>query len=394
MEDVIVSGYARTPLGGFQGDLASISAPELGGKAIEKAIFESAINSNGIEEVIMGCVLQAGIGQAPARQAGFHAGLSERVPAVTVNKMCGSGLKTVITASEQIRAGSNSVVVAGGMESMTNAPYLSTTNRGGARRGHSRIYDHMFLDGLEDAYQRGRLMGSFAELCAKSFQFTRIQQDEYAICSLENALRAQKNNCFANEIIPVSYESKKLGRVEICEDQQPKKGSVEKIPSLKPVFETEGTVTAANSSSISDGAAAFVLCSEEYSNKFDVPIKARIKGYAGHAQEPGWFTTAPIPAAKKLIDRLCWSVDEVDLWEVNEAFAVVPMAFMRELKIPREKINVNGGACSLGHPIGASGARILVTLINALTQRQLKKGVAAICIGGGEALALAIEIPS
>lgn len=394
MEDVVIAGYARTPLGSFQGELAQLSAPELGGKAIEKAISESTIKIKDIGEVIMGCVLQAGIGQAPARQAGFHSGLSNSIPAVTVNKMCGSGLKTVITASEQIKAGSSSVLVAGGMESMTNAPYLSSTNRGGARLGHSKVYDHMFLDGLEDAYESGRLMGSFAEDCAKYFQFTRMQQDAYAIGSLEKALEAQKNNRFANEIVPVCYESKKLGRIEVCEDQQPKKGYVEKIPTLKPAFTSDGTVTAANSSSISDGAAAMVLCSEGYSNDFDIPVKARIRGYAGHAQEPGWFTTAPIPAAKKLIEKLNWSLDEVDLWEVNEAFAVVPMAFMRELKIPREKINVNGGACALGHPIGASGARILIALINALTQRQLKRGVAAICIGGGEGLALAVEIPS
>ena len=394
MEDVIIAGYARTPLGSFQGDLAQFSAPELGGKAIEKAISESTISTKEIEEVIMGCVLQAGLGQAPARQAGFHSGLSNSIPAVTVNKMCGSGLKTVITASEQIKAGSSSVLVAGGMESMTNAPYLSSTNRGGARLGHSKIYDHMFMDGLEDAYENGRLMGSFAEDCAKSFQFTRKQQDAYAIGSLEKALEAQKNNHFVNEIVPVFYESKKLGRIEVFEDQQPKKGSVEKIPTLKPAFTPDGTVTAANSSSISDGAAAVVLCSEGYSNNFDIPVKARIKGHSGHAQEPGWFTTAPIPAAKKLIEKLNWSLEEVDLWEVNEAFTVVPLAFMQELRIPREKINVNGGACALGHPIGASGTRILIALINALTQRQLKRGVAAICIGGGEGLALAVEIPS
>lgn len=394
MEDVVIAGYGRTPLGSFQGDLAQLSAPELGGKAIEKAISESTVNTQEIEEVIMGCVLQAGLGQAPARQAGFYSGLSESIPAVTVNKMCGSGLKTIITAAEQIKAGSNSLLVAGGMESMTNAPYLSSTNRGGARVGHSKIYDHMFLDGLEDAYESGRLMGSFAEDCAKSFQFTRMQQDEYAISSLERALEAQKNNRFSNEIVPVFYESKKRGKIEICEDQQPKRGSVEKIPNLKPAFTADGTVTAANSSSISDGAAAMVLCSTEYSNKFDIPVKARIKGYAGHAQEPSWFTTAPIPAAKKLIEKLNWSLEEIDLWEVNEAFAVVPMAFIQELRIPREKINVNGGACALGHPIGASGTRILITLINALTQRQLKRGVAAICIGGGEGLALAVEIPS
>ena len=364
MNDIVISGYARTPLGSFQGELAKLSAPELGGVAIKKAIKDSGVNFDDIEEVIMGCVLQAGIGQAPARQAGFNAGLSKFVPAVTVNKMCGSGLKTVIMGSEQIKAKTNNILVAGGMESMTNAPYLSKNNRDGARIGHVKVYDHMFLDGLEDAYDEGRLMGSFAEDCARNYQFTRIQQDEYAIRSLENALNAQK----------------------------PKRSNALKIPKLKPAFLSDGTVTAANSSSISDGAVALLISSEKYAQRKNLKIKARIKGYAGHAHDPGWFTTAPIPATNKLLESLNWSADEVDLWEVNEAFAVVPMAFMKELKIPREKINVNGGACSLGHPIGASGARILVSLINSLSLRGLKKGVAAICIGGGEALAIAIEV--
>ena len=340
----------------------------------------------------MGCVLQAGIGQAPARQAGFNAGLSKFVPAVTVNKMCGSGLKTVIMGSEQIKAKTNNILVAGGMESMTNAPYLSKNNRDGARIGHAKVYDHMFLDGLEDAYDEGRLMGSFAEDCARNYQFTRIQQDEYAIRSLENALNAQKNVFFEHEITPVKVKNKNKEEILITEDQQPKKSNALKIPKLKPAFLSDGTVTAANSSSISDGAAALVISSEKYAHGKNLKIKARIRGYAGHAHDPGWFTTAPIPATNKLLESLNWSADEVDLWEVNEAFAVVPMAFMKELKIPREKINVNGGACSLGHPIGASGSRILVSLINSLSLRGLKKGVAAICIGGGEALAIAIEV--
>ena len=392
MNDIVISGYARTPLGSFQGELAKLSAPELGGVAIKKAIKDSGVNFDDIEEVIMGCVLQAGIGQAPARQAGFNAGLSKFVPAVTVNKMCGSGLKTVIMGSEQIKAKTNNILVAGGMESMTNAPYLSKNNRDGARIGHAKVYDHMFLDGLEDAYDEGRLMGSFAEDCARNYQFTRIQQDEYAIRSLENALNAQKNVFFEHEITPVKVKNKNKEEILITEDQQPKKSNALKIPKLKPAFLSDGTVTAANSSSISDGAAALVISSEKYAHGKNLKIKARIRGYAGHAHDPGWFTTAPIPATNKLLESLNWSADEVDLWEVNEAFAVVPMAFMKELKIPREKINVNGGACSLGHPIGASGARILVSLINSLSLRGLKKGVAAICIGGGEALAIAIEV--
>ena len=392
MNDIVISGYARTPLGSFQGELAKLSAPELGGVAIKKAIKDSGVNFDDIEEVIMGCVLQAGIGQAPARQAGFNAGLSKFVPAVTVNKMCGSGLKTVIMGSEQIKAKTNNILVAGGMESMTNAPYLSKNNRDGARIGHAKVYDHMFLDGLEDAYDEGRLMGSFAEDCARNYQFTRIQQDEYAIRSLENALNAQKNVFFEHEITPVKVKNKNKEEILITEDQQPKRSNALKIPKLKPAFLSDGTVTAANSSSISDGAAALVISSEKYAHGKNLKIKARIRGYAGHAHDPGWFTTAPIPATNKLLESLNWSADEVDLWEVNEAFAVVPMAFMKELKIPREKINVNGGACSLGHPIGASGARILVSLINSLSLRGLKKGVAAICIGGGEALAIAIEV--
>ena len=392
MKKVVIVGASRTPMGGFHGEMSQATAPELGGSAIKGAIENAGVKNENIDEVIMGNVLSAGQGQAPARQASFNAGLSENVPAVTLNKMCGSGLKSVIYAHDQIKAGTSDLVAAGGMESMTNAPYLSPKMRAGARVGHHQMYDHMFLDGLEDAYEPGRLMGTFAEDTAELFQFTREQQDEYAIGSLNNALSAQKENAFDKEISPVTIKTRK-GDVTIIEDEQPRNAQPEKIPNLKPAFKKDGTVTAANSSSISDGAAALLISSEERANELSLPIRATILGHTVHAHQPGMFTTAPIPAAKKLLERIGWSTDEVDLWEVNEAFAVVPMGFMKELNIPREKINVNGGACALGHPIGASGARILVTLLNALEKRNLKKGVAAICLGGGEGLAMAIERP-
>ena len=392
MKKVVIVGASRTPMGGFHGDMSSATAPELGGAAIKGAMDGAGVKNESIDEVIMGNVLSAGQGQAPARQASFKAGLSENVPAVTLNKMCGSGLKSVIYAHDQIKAGTSELVAAGGMESMTNAPYISPKMRAGARVGHQQMYDHMFLDGLEDAYEPGRLMGTFAEDTAELFQFTREQQDEYAIGSLNNALNAQKEDAFDKEISPVTIKTRK-GEITIKEDEQPKNAQPEKIPNLKPAFKKDGTVTAANSSSISDGAAALLISSEERANELALPVRATILGHTVHAHEPGMFTTAPIPAAKKLLDRIGWSTDEVDLWEVNEAFAVVPMGFMKELNIPREKINVNGGACALGHPIGASGARILVTLLNALEKRNLKKGVAAICLGGGEGLAMAIERP-
>ena len=390
MKKVVIVGASRTLMGGFHGEMSQATAPELGGVAIKGAIENSGVKNESIDEVIMGNVLSAGQGQAPARQASFNAGLSESVPAVTLNKMCGSGLKSVIYAHDQIKAGTSELVAAGGMESMTNAPYLSPKMRGGARVGHQQMYDHMFLDGLEDAYEPGRLMGTYAEDTAEKFQFTREQQDEYAIGSLNNALRAQKEDAFDKEISPVNIKTRK-GDITIKEDEQPKNAQPEKIPNLKPAFKKDGTVTAANSSSISDGAAALLISSEERANELSLPVRATILGHTVHAHQPGMFTTAPIPAAKKLLERIGWSADDVDLWEVNEAFAVVPMGFMKELNIPREKINVNGGACALGHPIGASGARILVTLLNALEKRNLKKGVAAICLGGGEGLALAIE---
>ncbi len=392
MKKVVIVGASRTPMGGFHGEMSQATAPELGGSAIKGAIENAGVKNENIDEVIMGNVLSAGQGQAPARQASFKAGLSENVPAVTLNKMCGSGLKSVIYAHDQIKAGTSDLVAAGGMESMTNAPYLSPKMRAGARVGHHQMYDHMFLDGLEDAYEPGRLMGTFAEDTAELFQFTREQQDEYAIGSLNNALSAQKENAFDKEISPVTIKTRK-GDITITEDEQPRNAQPEKIPNLKPAFKKDGTVTAANSSSISDGAAALLISSEERANELSLPVRATILGHTVHAHQPGMFTTAPIPAAKKLLERVGWSTDEVDLWEVNEAFAVVPMGFMKELNIPREKINVNGGACALGHPIGASGARILVTLLNALEKRNLKKGVAAICLGGGEGLAMAIERP-
>ena len=392
MKKVVIVGASRTPMGGFHGEMSQATASELGGAAIKGAIEGAGVKNESIDEVIMGNVLSAGQGQAPARQASFKAGLSENVPAVTLNKMCGSGLKSVIYAHDQIKAGTSELVAAGGMESMTNAPYISPKMRAGARVGHQQMYDHMFLDGLEDAYEPGRLMGTFAEDTAELFQFTREQQDEYAIGSLNNALNAQKENAFDKEISPVTIKTRK-GEITIKEDEQPKNAQPEKIPNLKPAFRKDGTVTAANSSSISDGAAALLISSEERANQLALPVRATILGHTVHAHKPGMFTTAPIPAAKKLLERIGWSTDDVDLWEVNEAFAVVPMGFMKELNIPREKINVNGGACALGHPIGASGARILVTLLNALEKRNLKKGVAAICLGGGEGLAMAIERP-
>lgn len=392
MKDVVIIGAARTAMGGFQGVFAGLEAATLGGVAIEAALKGAGVAPDQVEELLMGCVLPAGQGQAPARQAGFKAGLGESVPATTLNKMCGSGMKTVMIAADQLALGQSALVVAGGMESMTNAPYLLPKMRAGARIGHQQVLDHMFLDGLEDAYDKGRLMGTFAEDCADHFAFSRAAQDDYALGSLSNALAAQQSGAFADEIAPVTVTTRK-GEVVVSADEQPAQARPEKIPTLKPAFRKDGTVTAANASSISDGAAALVLATAEKAQAEGWPIRARILGHASHAQAPGWFTTAPVPAAQKLLDRLGWSVADVDLWEVNEAFAVVPMAFMHEMGIPRERMNVNGGACALGHPIGASGARIIVTLLNALEKRGLKRGVAAICIGGGEGTAIAIERP-
>jgi acetyl-CoA C-acetyltransferase len=344
-----------------------------------------------VDEILMGNVLGAGQGQAPARQAAFSAGLPESVPATTLNKMCGSGMKTAMTAHDQLLAGNGEIVVAGGMESMTNAPYLLPKMRGGARLGHAQAMDHMFLDGLEDAYDKGRLMGTFAEDCAQKYQFSRRAQDAYALASLENALRAQREGDFDAEIAPVTISTRK-GEVAVAADEQPKNARPEKIPHLKPAFRKDGTVTAANSSSISDGAAALALMRRSAAEARGLTPRAVILGHASHAQAPAWFTTAPVPAMRKLMARIGWEMDDVDLWEINEAFAVVPMAAQAEMGIPREKLNVNGGACSLGHPIGASGARIVVTLLHALERRGLKRGMAGICIGGGEGTAMAIEL--
>ena len=390
MEDVYIVGAARTPMGGMQGALADVSASQLGGVAIAAALAAGDVAPGDVNELLMGCVLPAGQGQAPARQAGFAAGLSEDVPATTINKMCGSGMKTTMMGYDQLALGHGQVMVTGGMESMTQAPYLLPKMRGGARLGHGQVHDSMFLDGLEDAYDKGRLMGTFAEDCAMHFQFSRAAQDAYALRSLERALAAQASGAVAAEIAPVTVAGRKA-KVEVVMDEQPGTARPDKIPHLKPAFREGGTVTAANSSSISDGAAALVLANASGLAAKGYTPRARVMGHASHAQAPGWFTTAPVPAAKKLLDRLGWSVADVDLWEVNEAFAVVPMAFMHEMELSPDVVNVYGGACALGHPIGASGARILVTLLNALERHDLKRGVAAICIGGGEGTAIAIE---
>ncbi|WP_297770496.1 acetyl-CoA C-acyltransferase [uncultured Roseovarius sp.] len=388
MQDVVITGAARTPMGGFLGDFDGVSAAVLGGAAIRAALADA--RAGAVDELLMGCVLPAGQGQAPARQAGFLGGLGQEVPATTLNKMCGSGMKAAMMAFDQIALGHTETMIAGGMESMSTAPYLLPKMRGGARLGHAEVVDHMFLDGLEDAYDKGRLMGTFAEDCAEKYQFTREAQDDYALGSLQGALDAQTSGAFADEIAPVTLKTRK-GDVLISADEQPAKARPDKIPQLKPAFREGGTVTAANSSSISDGAAALVIASRAAAEAQGLNIRARIMGHASHAQAPGWFTTAPVPAAQKLLKRLGWAIEDVDLWEVNEAFAVVPMAFMHEMGLSRDKVNVNGGACALGHPIGASGARIMVTLLNALEKRGLKRGVAAICIGGGEGTAIAIE---
>jgi len=397
MGEVVIIGAARTPMGGFQGVFSGISAAELGGFAIAAALESAGTPPERVEDLLMGCVLPAGQGQAPARQAGFRAGLGAEVPATTLNKMCGSGMKAVMIAHDQIALGQTGIMVAGGMESMTGAPYLLPAMRGGARIGHGQVIDHMFLDGLEDAYDKGpdgggRLMGTFAEDCAAHYGFTREAQDDYALGSLTNALSAQADGAFDGEIAAVTVRTRK-GEMTVSTDEQPARARPEKIPTLKPAFRKDGTVTAANASSISDGAAALVLASHAVAQGAGAPVRAFVRGHASHAQAPGWFTTAPVPAARKLLEKLGWPVESVDLWEVNEAFAVVPLAFMHDMGIPREKMNVNGGACALGHPIGASGARIIVTLLHALENRGLKRGVAAICIGGGEATAIAIERP-
>ncbi len=389
-DPIVIVGAARTPIGSFQGELKDAAAPELGAVAIRAALLRSGVAADAIDEVVFGCVLPAGQGQAPARQAAIHAGLPFATGASTVNKMCGSGMKAVMMAHDLIAAGSGSIAVAGGMESMTNAPYLLDRARAGYRLGHGRVVDHMFLDGLEDAYDKGRLMGSFAEDCAEAYQFTREAQDAYAVTSLTRAQKAIAEGCFEKEIVPVTIKS---GRAELVasRDEQPGKAKPDKIPTLKPAFRDGGTVTAANSSSISDGAAALILMRRSQAERRGLKPLATILGHATHSQAPNLFATAPIGALQKLSDRTGLPLSDVDLFEINEAFAVVAMAAMRDLDLPHDKVNVHGGACALGHPIGASGARILVTLLSALDRYDLKRGMAALCIGGGEATAVAIE---
>ncbi len=385
-DPVVIVGARRTPMGAFQGALSGKTAPELGALAIAAALAQSGLQAGDIDEAVMGCVLSAGLGQAPARQAALGAGLPQSVPTTTVNKMCGSGMKAVMLAHDQIFAGSAAIMVAGGMESMSRAPYLLDKAREGLRLGHGRTLDHMFLDGLEDAYERGRLMGSFAEDTAQDLQFTRQAQDEFALESLSRARRATEDGAFKGEIVLVE------GRASLADDETPTKARPEKIPTLKPAFREGGTVTAANSSSISDGAAALVLMRRSDAEKRGLAPLAAICGHASHARAPAQFTTAPIGAIEKLYEKLGWRGGDVDLFEINEAFAVVTMAAMRALDLPHDRVNVNGGACALGHPIGASGARILVTLLAALKARGMTRGVAALCIGGGEATALGLEL--
>ena len=381
-DPIVIAGAARTPMGAFQGELARVSAPELGAAAIRAAVARAGLSADGVSEVVMGCVLPAGLGQAPARQAALGAGLSEATPCATLNKVCGSGMKALMLGHDMIAAGSAETVVAGGMESMSNAPYLLDKARTGQRLGHGRMLDHMFLDGLEDAYDRGRLMGTFAEDTAQHYQFTREAQDAYALESLARAQRATADGAFAGEIVAVG---------EAATDEGPRKARPEKIPTLKPAFRPDGTVTAANASSISDGAAALVLMRRSQAERSGVAPLGIVRGHASHAAAPAWFSTAPIGAIGKLLDKVGWRAGDVDLYEINEAFAVVAMAAMRDLDLQPDRVNVHGGACALGHPIGASGARIVVTLLAALARTGGRRGIAALCIGGGEATAIAVE---
>jgi acetyl-CoA C-acetyltransferase len=386
-DPVIIAAFARTPMGGFLGALSGASAPELGAAAVRATVKRAGVPSKLIEGIFMGCVLPAGLGQAPARQAALGAGLPLSVQATTINKMCGSGMQAAILASDALAAGSFDLLIAGGMESMSNAPYLLPKHRGGARIGHDTVKDSMFLDGLEDAYDRGRLMGAFAEEAAQTYQFTRAAQDDFALASLERARSAIASGAFEAEIAAITVSG-----AEITQDEQPGKAKPERIPHLKPAFAKDGTVTAANASSISDGAAALLMSRASTAARLGLPTAAALVAHAAHAQEPNLFTSAPVPAIRKVLEKAGWSVADVDLFEVNEAFAVVAMIAMRELGIPHEKLNIHGGACALGHPIGASGARIMATLIAALTARGGGRGVAALCIGGGEATAVALEV--
>jgi acetyl-CoA C-acetyltransferase len=390
-DPVVIASYARTPMGGMMGVFGEVSSTALGAAAVRAAVERAGVSGDLVEKIFMGCVLPAGLGQAPARQAALGAGLPQAVEATTVNKMCGSGMQAAIMAHDALLAGSAEVIVAGGMESMTGAPYLLPKHRAGARMGHDVVKDSMFLDGLEDAYDKGKAMGVFAEDAVREYQFTREEQDAYAVRSLERANAAIASGAFEREIVPVEVTTRK-GVTTVSIDEQPGNARPDKIPSLKPAFVKDGTVTAANSSSISDGAAALVMTRQSIAEKLGMPIVARVVAHAAHAHEPAKFTTAPVPAIRKLLDKAGWSVDDVDLFEVNEAFAVVAMIAQRELGIPDDKLNVNGGATALGHPIGASGARIIVTLLAALQARGGKRGVAALCIGGGEATAVAVEL--
>lgn len=390
-ESIVIVGAARTPMGGFQGDFSALAAHDLGGAAIRAAIQRAGIPNDAVGEVLFGNCLMAGQGQAPARQAAFKAGLPKSAGAVTLSKMCGSGMKAAMLAHDMLLAGTHEIMVAGGMESMTNAPYLLLKGRGGYRMGHDKVYDHMMLDGLEDAYEPGRSMGTFGEDCAAKYKFSREAQDAFATASVQRAKKATESGAFAAEIAPVTVKDRAGERV-ISIDEGPGKVKLDKIPQLKPAFRKDGTITAASSSSINDGAAALVMMTESTAKRVGARPIARIVGHATHAQEPEWFTTAPVGATQKLLAKTGWKVADVDLWEVNEAFAVVPMALMEELKVSHDILNVNGGACALGHPIGASGARIMVTLLHALKARGGKRGIATLCIGGGEGTAVALEL--
>jgi acetyl-CoA C-acetyltransferase len=390
-DSIVITGAARTPMGAFQGDFASLSAHDLGGAAIKAAVERAGVSGDAVGEVLFGNCLMAGQGQAPARQALFKGGLPKSTGAVTLSKMCGSGMKAAMFAHDMLLAGTHEIMVAGGMESMTNAPYLLLKGRGGYRMGHDKVYDHMMLDGLEDAYEAGRSMGTFGEECAAKYKFTREAQDAFAMASVTRAKKATESGAFAAEITPVIVKDRAGERV-ISIDEGPGKVKLEKIAQLKPAFKKDGTITAASSSSINDGAAALVMMKESTASRLGGKAIARVVGHATHAQEPNWFTTAPVGATQKLLAKIGWKASDVDLWEVNEAFAVVPMALMEELKLSHDIVNVNGGACALGHPIGASGARIVVTLVNALKARGGKRGIATLCIGGGEGTAMAIEL--
>ncbi|WP_431470252.1 acetyl-CoA C-acyltransferase [Sphingosinithalassobacter sp. LHW66-3] len=390
-DPVVIASYARTPMGSFQGCLTGASATDLGATAVGAAVERAGLKGEAVDRIYMGCVLPAGLGQAPARQAAIRAGLPDHIEGTTVNKMCGSGMQAAIMAADTLGAGSADIVIAGGMESMTNAPYLSMRHRGGARIGHDVLKDHMYLDGLEDAYEPGKLMGAFAEETAREYQFTREAQDDYAIESLTRAQQAQKSGAFDREIVPVEVQGRK-GSTTVSLDEQPSRGDVARIPTLKPAFSKDGTITAANASSISDGAAALVLTRASIAEKYGLDPVARVVAHAAHAHAPARFTTAPVFAMRKALEKAGWEIGDVDLFEVNEAFAAVAMIAMRDLSIPHDVLNIHGGACALGHPIGASGARVLTTLLSALEGAGQKHGLASLCIGGGEATAMAVEM--